>query len=132
MKKYCFVSKNTTTYINKLVFIAMEITCGALMLPVEASDLKHIDWAGKWLGVEGMYLNITPSNDHYQLEMQFDLDSMVYRGAGLDDQKGIVFIRDNNKYILRAGPGNQSGLKGLNSLRDCLIVVSGEAYCRDK
>src|SRR3546814_3331116 len=37
---------------------------------------RFASWAGKWTGVEGLYVTITPTEpEHYKLEMQSDLDT---------------------------------------------------------
>ena len=89
------------------------------------------DWAGKWTGVEGMYATITPTEPgKYKLEMQSDLDTKgTYDGE--DSEHGIKFKRGSEELSLRRGSGDETGLKYLAGKKECLIVKSGEGYCRD-
>ena len=88
-------------------------------------------WAGKWTGVEGMYLTITPTEPgKYKLEMQSDLDTKgTYDGS--DSEHGIRFARGAEALSLHRGNGAETGLKYLADKTECLIVKEGEGYCRD-
>ena len=92
---------------------------------------RFADWAGKWTGVEGMYATITPTEPgKYKLEMQSDLDTKgTYDGE--DSEHGIKFKRGSEELSLRRGSGDETGLKYLAGKKECLIVKSGEGYCRD-
>ena len=92
---------------------------------------RFADWAGKWTGVEGMYATITPTDPgKYKLEMQSDLDTKgTYDGE--DSEHGIKFKRGSEELSLRRGSGDETGLKYLAGKKECLIVKSGEGYCRD-
>jgi hypothetical protein len=92
---------------------------------------RFADWAGKWTGVEGMYVTITPAEPgKYKLEMQSDLDTKSsYDGE--DSEHGIKFKRGGEDLSLRRGSGDETGLKYLAGKKDCLIVKPGEGYCRD-
>ncbi|AZF55165.1 hypothetical protein C4J85_4718 [Pseudomonas sp. R4-34-07] len=92
-------------------------------------------WVGKWIGVEGLNLNIAKDDSigrgHYLLTMQYGLDadaSGTFKGQATDD--GIAFTRPDGPQVLRAGDGAATGLKWLADKKDCLIVASGEGYCR--
>ncbi|GAA4768236.1 hypothetical protein GCM10023219_12690 [Stakelama sediminis] len=90
-------------------------------------------WVGRWLGVEGMYLDIEKApegGDLYTLKMQYDLD---HHGTfeGRATPQGIAFTRPDGRHVLRPGDGKATGLKYLADKQDCLIVQSGEGYCRD-
>ena len=61
-------------------------------------------WVGKWIGVEGLHLTIAK-----------------------DD---IAFTRPDGPQQLRAGDGAATGLKWLADKKNCLIVATGEGYCR--
>lgn len=92
---------------------------------------RFANWAGKWTGVEGMVATITPTEPgKYKLEMQSDLDT---KGSydGEDSEHGITFKRGDEELSLRSGSGDETGLKYLAGKKDCLIVKSGEGYCRD-
>ena len=96
-----------------------------------APALATSDWVGKWVGVEGMYVAITSTGaGKFKLEMQSDLDTKgVYEGTDVDE--GIEFKRGNETLMLKRGNGDATGLKWLAGKKDCLIVKSGEGYCRD-
>lgn len=96
-----------------------------------AAPHRFANWAGKWTGVEGMYVTITPADPgRYKLEMQSDLDT---RGSydGRDSEHGIQFERGGEQLSLTRASGNQTGLKYLAAKTECLIVKTGEGYCRD-
>lgn len=92
---------------------------------------RFASWAGKWVGVEGMFVTITPTEPgRYSLEMQSDLDTRgTYKGR--DSEHGIQFERGTEKLSLHRGSGEETGLKYLVDKDECLIVKTGEGYCRD-
>ncbi|MDZ3831169.1 MAG: hypothetical protein U0S50_05045 [Sphingopyxis sp.] len=98
--------------------------------PAEAAH-RFASWAGKWTGVEGMYVTITPAEPgKYRLEMQSDLDTKGdYEGT--DGEHGIGFERGGEQLSLRRGSGDETGLKYLAGKTECLVVKAGEGYCRD-
>ncbi|MGO0703694.1 lipoprotein [Pseudomonas paracarnis] len=92
-------------------------------------------WVGKWVGVEGLHLTIAKDDSigrgHYLLTMQYGLDADdagTFKGEATED--GIAFIRPDGPQLLRAGDGAATGLKWLADKKDCLIVATGEGYCR--
>ncbi|MEA9988222.1 lipoprotein [Pseudomonas sp. RTS1] len=92
-------------------------------------------WVGKWVGVEGLHLTIAKDDSigrgHYLLTMQYGLDADdagTFKGEATED--GIAFIRPDGPQLLRAGDGGATGLKWLADKKDCLIVATGEGYCR--
>ncbi|MGU9858783.1 membrane lipoprotein lipid attachment site-containing protein [Pseudomonas sp. LF245] len=92
-------------------------------------------WVGKWVGVEGLNLTIVKDDSigrgHYILTMQYGLDaddSGTFKGEAAED--GIAFTRPDGPQLLRAGDGEATGLKWLADKKDCLIVATGEGYCR--
>ncbi|MBP5979423.1 MAG: hypothetical protein KA748_04390 [Halomonas sp.] len=100
--------------------------------PHEVTD----QWVGRWVGVEGLVLDVSQDDSagpgHYLLEMQYGLDadqSGTFEGQATDE--GISFSRDDGQQLLRAGDGEATGLKWLAEKEDCLVVQSGEGYCRD-
>ena len=93
-------------------------------------------WVGKWIGVEGLNLTIAKDDSigrgHYLLTMQYGLDaddSGTFKGEANED--GISFTRPDDPQQLSAGDGEATGLKWLADKKDCLIVDTGEGYCRD-
>lgn len=96
-----------------------------------AAAHRFAPWAGKWTGVEGMYVTITTAEPgKYKLEMQSDLDTKgTYDGS--DSDGGIMFKRGAETLTLAASTGDATGLKYLAGKKDCLKVKDGEGYCRD-
>lgn len=93
-------------------------------------------WVGRWTGVEGLFLEISKDDSagpgHYLLEMQYGLDadqSGTFEGQATAE--GISFSREDGQHLLRAGDGEATGMKWLLEKEDCLIVKTGEGYCRD-
>ena len=87
---------------------------------------------GRWTGVEGMYLAVTPKaqTGQYTLEMQYDLDHKVTVDGRDAPGGGIAFTRDGEELVLRPSDGAATGLKYLAEKTDCLTVAQGEGYCR--
>ena len=107
-------------------------------LPVESVAIQPAapainvgEWAGRWVGPEGMFVAITPQdNGSVSLEMQSDLDTHgTYVGHIEGD--GIRFERGGEQLSLRKATGDETGLKWLAGKQNCLMVKSGEGYCRD-
>lgn len=96
-----------------------------------ASPLPPRDYAGKWVGVEGMYLTVAPAaGDAFTLDMQWDLDHHgTFPGQRRAD--GIAFVRNGTAEVLSPTDGDATGLKYLAGKQDCLTVKPGEGYCRD-
>jgi hypothetical protein len=120
--------KTTTTE------VPVESTPSADMAePTDPATAPHrfASWAGKWTGVEGMYVTITPTEPgKYKLEMQSDLDTKGnYDGS--DGEHGIQFKRGNENLSLTRASGDETGLKYLAGKKECLMVKVGEGYCRD-
>lgn len=114
---------------------AAETTASSETTTVPAETLPAtIDvaaWAGKWTGPEGMFATVTPAADgKVSLEMQSDLDTKgSYEGTATAD--GISFKRGEETLVLKKATGDETGLKYLAGKKDCLMVKSGEGYCRD-
>lgn len=88
------------------------------------------DYTGRWIGVEGMFLNVTRTGPNtVALEMQYDLDHRGRYPATITPD-GLRFERDRKTLLLRPSDGNATGLKWLRDKKDCLTVSSGEGYCR--
>jgi hypothetical protein len=90
------------------------------------------DYTGRWIGVEGMVLDIVPASSpgHYTLTMQWDLDHKgEFDGTASGDT--ISFDRKGLHETLRPTNGDATGLKYLAGKTDCLTVKPGEGYCRD-
>ncbi|MGA1798147.1 hypothetical protein VH567_05145 [Sphingomonas sp. 4RDLI-65] len=91
------------------------------------------DYAGRWIGVEGMVLDIAHAGapGHYDLTMQWDLDNKgKFDGTATGDT--ILFDRNGIRETLRPTNGDATGLKYLSGKTDCLTVKPGEGYCRER
>lgn len=92
------------------------------------------DYTGRWIGIEGMVLDIAPAPTgapgRYTLTMQWDLDNKgSFDGVAAGDT--IAFDRKGIRETLRPTDGTATGLKYLVGKTDCLTVKPGEGYCRD-
>ncbi|OJA06814.1 hypothetical protein QHL1GM_16165 [Halomonas sp. QHL1] len=93
-------------------------------------------WVGRWVGVEGLFLEISKDEPagpgHYRLHMRYGLDSdQIDTFEGQATAEGISFNREGGPQLLRAGDGEATGMKWLLEKEDCLVVATGEGYCRD-
>jgi len=107
-------------------------SAGSVERKVAALKPKAPDYTGRWIGVEGMVLDIasTATPGRYTLAMQWDLDNKgKFDGIATGDT--ISFDRNSIRETLRPTNGDATGLKYLFGKTDCLTVKPGEGYCRD-
>ncbi len=91
-----------------------------------ASDVSA--YVGKWTGPEGTSLTIAPSGDAYKVTVQ-NLDGpRDFTGKAVPE--GIQFVRDGTPFVIHPGDGKATGMKWLVDKQNCLIVTTGEGYCR--
>ncbi|WNO54719.1 hypothetical protein [Stakelama saccharophila] len=100
--------------------------------PVEPGP--YDDWVGRWVGVEGLYLDVEKDHDkggrHYKIANHYTLDdSGTFDGVATDE--GIRFTRPDGTFVLHHTDGAATGMKYLADKQDCLTVKPGEGYCRD-
>ncbi|WP_339885846.1 hypothetical protein [Vreelandella maris] len=93
-------------------------------------------WVGRWTGVEGLFLDIskdeTSGPGHYLLHMRYGLDAdQIDTFEGQATAEGIRFNRGDGPQLLSAGDGEATGMKWLLEKEGCLVVATGEGYCRD-
>lgn len=96
--------------------------------PAAAASVVSSSWVGRWQGPEGSYLEIAGGPGTYSITVQ-NLDGP----RSFDAKAGsgtLVFVRDGAVETLRAGNGTDTGMKWLADKRDCLVVKTGEGYCR--
>ena len=86
-------------------------------------------WVGRWMGVEGTYLDIRGAQGRYVVEIA-DLDG-PQRFGGVASDGAITFERRGKSERLTATDGPGTGMKWLMGKTDCLVVAPGEGYCRD-
>jgi hypothetical protein len=88
-------------------------------------------WIGKWLGVEGLVLDIQPAGEpgHYVLSVTLLDGTNSYDGVADGDM--IRFIRNGRPESTRAATGAETGLKWLADKQNCLMIREGEGFCRE-
>lgn len=91
-------------------------------------------WSGRWLGPEGLFLDIAPAKDKapvaFDLRLKDTLDREESYIATLKDG-ALMFTRDGKVEQIRPGAGPETGFKYLADKQDCLIIQPGkEGYCR--
>lgn len=110
-------------------FIALSLSLLALAA-CEKSAPDYSSWHGKWTGVEGTYLSLTPQeNGVYRIEIA-DLDG-PRDFTGTAKEGGIEFTRNGETHVIHSGTGEETGMKWLADKKDCLVVAANEGYCRD-
>lgn len=94
-----------------------------------ASPARGVDaWLGRWQGPEGTFLEITGTPGAYRITVQ-NLDG-PRRFDASSGTAGLSFVRDGVTETVRAGNGADTGMKWLADKQDCLVVKTGEGYCR--
>lgn len=91
---------------------------------------SYDQWIGKWTGPEGTYLDITKASDVDYIITIADLDGPK-TFEGVSAKSGIEFLRDARLETIRAGNGEDTGMKWLADKQNCLVVKTGEGFCRD-
>ena len=98
--------------------------------PTHSNSAQLTDkWLGKWTGPEGTFILLTGSQGKYEITVQ-NLDGpQTFHGLAAGDH--IEFERNGVKEQLRAVNGAGTGMKWLSEKSNCLVVRTGEGYCRD-
>lgn len=88
-------------------------------------------WIGDWTGVEGAMLKISAGDAPgvYAIN-EITLDGPI-SFAGVNDGATIRFERNGVQETIRAGSGDDTGLKYLAGKTNCLVIKSGEGFCRE-
>ncbi len=107
-----------------LTLITLSLLLGCQ--PAATADWKS--WEGRWIGPEGTYLEILPEGKDYKVMVQ-SLDSLDSY-AGSSTNEGIVFERNGKQEVIHAGTGPETGMKWLMDKKTCLIIQTGEGFCR--
>jgi hypothetical protein len=109
-------------------YIALLAVILSLTACKDKSD-PHAAWLGKWTGPEGTYLDLSVRDDNYAVVVA-NLDGPItFEGRAVDG--GIAFDRDGKTETIKAGDGTATGMKYLEGKKDCLVINSGEGFCRD-
>ncbi|TZG27415.1 hypothetical protein [Sphingomonas montanisoli] len=88
-------------------------------------------WVGKWIGVEGLVLDVQKAGEpgKYMLGVTLLDGTKSYEGTA--DGEVIRFTRDGRPESVRAATGDETGLKWLAGKQNCLMIQQGEGFCRD-
>jgi hypothetical protein len=85
-------------------------------------------WLGKWTGPEGTYLVLSKSGDKYVVLINSLDGPATYEGSSTGER--IEFRRDGKTESIHAGNGHDTGMKWLLDETNCLIIKTGEGFCR--
>jgi hypothetical protein len=88
------------------------------------------EWNGKWVGVEGLVLVIAPGPTAETRKLRVTLLDGTSDYIGTVADGAIKFVRGGKTETIHAGTGAETGLKYLADKDDCLIIKSGEGFCR--
>jgi len=87
-------------------------------------------WAGRWNGVDGGYIEITPADDSlYAIFVKGPAGPAAYQGRVEDG--GIRFGRAGTEETIVAATGGDTGMPSFAGKAACVTVTTGESYCRD-
>lgn len=88
---------------------------------------------GQWNGPEGTYLIVEggPSRGgKYSIEIH-SLDGTNTYEVVSEGNNHVEFLRDGKRESIHAGDGQDTGMKWLLDKKNCLIIKSGEGFCRN-
>jgi hypothetical protein len=103
--------------------------------PLEDTQAKLVApptdaWLGKWIGVEGNYLEVgvgAAPGVYALTEGTLDgVKSYVGTGKALT----IEFEEAGKNYTIRPGAGTDTGLKYLADKTNCLVIEQSRGFCR--
>lgn len=97
--------------------------------PAHATTNRATDaWLGQWNGPEGTFLVLSKDGNKYVIKIQSLDGPNTYEGVSAGDR--IEVQRNGKTESIRAGNGEATGMKWLLDKTDCLIVKTGEGFCR--
>ncbi len=96
-----------------------------------ASPLPTDAWVGKWIGVEGLVLDVQPAGERGRYVLSVTLLDGTKSYEGTADGDLIRFTRNGRPESVRAATGDQTGLKWLAGKQNCLMIQQGEGFCRE-
>jgi hypothetical protein len=94
-----------------------------------AANYVTDQWLGKWIGPEGTYLMLSKNLDKYMVEIHSLHGAASYDGVSAGDR--IAFQRNGRTESIHAGEGHETGMKWLLDKKNCLIIRTGEGFCRN-
>ncbi len=87
-------------------------------------------WLGKWIGVEGNYLQIDVGGaPGVYVITEGTLDGALHY-SGQADADAIAFTNGGKAGKITAATGADTGLKYLADKTNCLVIESGRGFCR--
>jgi len=93
------------------------------------ADTVTDKWLGKWIGPEGTYLVLSKNAEKYAVEINSLNGPTTYNSMSADNR--IEFQRNGKTEYIHAGNGRDTGMKWLLDKSNCLIIKTGEGFCRD-
>lgn len=96
-------------------------------VPTQATDA----WLGKWVGVEGLALEVSRGAEPGLYRLQVTLLDGTHSYEGRAEGNVIRFTRNGQPETLRAVTGDETGLKYLAGKKNCLMIKTAEGFCRD-
>lgn len=97
---------------------------------VTAAALPTDAWVGKWVGVEGLVLDIQPGDGPGKYALAVTLLDGTENYEGTAAGEAISFTRAGKTETIRKASGDDTGLKYLAGKTNCLMIKSGEGFCR--
>jgi hypothetical protein len=85
-------------------------------------------WLGKWIGPEGTFLMLSKNGGKYVVEIHSLDGPATYDGISAGDR--IEFQRNGKMESIHSGNGQETGMKWLLDKNNCLIITTGEGFCR--
>jgi hypothetical protein len=91
-------------------------------------------WLGRWIGVEGEYMDILPVGVFYKINV-FDMDGNKTSGISekaANQKQEIIFYTNQKAHVITAGTGEDTGMKWLAGENNCLIIEGGinTGFCK--
>ncbi len=117
-------------FANDLSEAAAPVETAAAPAAKASADVPTDAWIGKWVGVEGLALDVVRGSapGTYLLTIH-NMDGSSDH-VGRADGNVIRFTRNGEETIRRA-TGEQTGLKWLDGMTNCLMIQEGEGFCRE-
>jgi len=99
-----------------------------LPIRAETSDSSLNRWLGKWIGPEGTFLDLSKDGSKFVVKINSLDGPAIYEGTVVGDH--IEFQRNGKTELIRAGNGQDTGMKWLLNEKNCIFIKKGEGFCR--
>ncbi len=116
------------TAANLPVNAAGNSSATAVATPRTETNTQADKWLGQWNGPEGTFLLLSKNGEKFVVKIQSLDGPQTYEGVSVGDR--IEFERDGQTESIRAGNGAETGMKWLLDEKNCLIIKTGEGFCR--